>query len=939
MRTIFTVGVAVIAITAPTVGYTQDDPANCGLTQHQETIERIRYLTPEVAQPNICQSEVQTNRCLDGELTGWSGTFQFNHCTQRNAGEARLLQISQLSYQGAFRLSPSKFGDSSRATISQSDGIITYNSNNHSLFITGHPYEQQIAEFQIPAIVNSTNLEELNVGDSVIQPFTKILGTSKLDTGDYTHLKISGMELIDSSLVVNYMAKRDYNGTHDNTTFVVRTASDLSQSEIAGPYKLEGRLHSGGWISKIPTEWQPSLGGSYIFGNAGSDLVWYRSLGPTAFSFFPEDTLLAAHDSQTLIDTNTLLDFSFQDIMRDDSVNKDVPDQSVLLNENRLNDLWTVTTGASFGFIVPGTRTYATFGHSSGHDSGIDYGIVQDNGQKCYGPCAYETADKYGYYWLWDVNDLLKVKNGEKDAHEIRPYQYGKFNTPFGSDISGGTFDPENRTLYLAIAKGDTGYHYDKPPVFVTYQIEDFSEYIPVGCDDLAHGESYSRVRYAADFVDSGAACMSETQHNMCNDGDMQGWTGSYQFESCEELSPIRVDLPLVNMNALDYAGAFRISGANFGSDSKHNANYSNGVITLNPDRNSLFLVGHSQVDAIGEFAIPEISPDLTGDDLPMVDTSIQNFETFYGTDRVDTGIEGFFRIMGMHYIDGALMVNYINWYDALNNETDTTMLIKDASQLATSDIVAPFQLAGAAHAAGYISPVPSEWQDWLGGTIMNGAPKASIIGRLSVGPTAFVMDPASQLLTNQGGELNTNRLLDFALTNILYDQDKYPDYPGYEPVLYNDDLQNDLWTMLSGTSYGFIVPGTTTYMTIGVSGGHDSGLGYKATQIDGNQCAGPCSYDPNDNYPYYWLWNMNDLLEVQAGNKEAHEIRPYEYGVLPLPDHIKDLTGAQGVGGGTFDEVNGRLYLSFPQAGQVGRYDRPPLIVAFDVNAANGQL
>ena len=57
--------------------------------------------------------------------------------------------------------------------------------------------------------------------------------------------------------------------------------------------------------------------------------------------------------------------------------------------------------------------------------------IVQDNGKRTGGYSSYAVKDNYHYYWLWDVNDFVRVRAGEVEPHDVRPYEYGIFRTPF----------------------------------------------------------------------------------------------------------------------------------------------------------------------------------------------------------------------------------------------------------------------------------------------------------------------------------------------------------------------------------------------------------------------------------------------------------------------------------------------------------------------------
>jgi hypothetical protein len=159
-----------------------------------------------------------------------------------------------------------------------------------------------------------------------------------------------------------------------------------------------------------------------------------------------------------------LLDFSLANPLHED-----------LSNDLGTNDLWTHLSRATFGMIIPDTRTYLTVGYSGGHISGVCYKCTQDDGTECGGYCAPLANDYSQYYWLWDVNDMLAVKNGTKQPFDVRPYDYGILATPFESyahQIGGGDFDPASGLLYLTIQRADTAQGtYANPPVVVAYQI------------------------------------------------------------------------------------------------------------------------------------------------------------------------------------------------------------------------------------------------------------------------------------------------------------------------------------------------------------------------------------------------------------------------------------------------------------------------------------
>tara|TARA_R110001583_G_scaffold14664_7_gene61126 strand:- start:37289 stop:38824 length:1536 start_codon:yes stop_codon:yes gene_type:complete len=377
--------------------------------------------------------------------------------------ELPLFDISQLTYEGAFRIAASENGVSD---INYSEGPIAYNYDNNSLFIVGHAHQQAIAEYAIPEIVKSEVLSELNMVADPIQVFSQVL--SKTTDGNPEGIdRVGGLYYINhggqGKLIVNGYEYYDAPGDNTVSTLIVNDANAIENSQVTGYFSFEGGAgHTSGWISPIPEAWQEILEGSHITGqSSGIPIISRLSVGPSAFSF----EMNAALNAENSIRTNTLLDFSLSTPLHED-----------LSNDSKTNDLWTHLSRATYGFIVPGTRTYLTLGQSGGHESGICYKCTQDNGNLCGGYCTPQANDNYQYYWLWDMNDLVAVKNGTLPAHEVRPYDYGNFETPFQSNgsksIGGASFDASTGNLYVSVKKGDTEQGtYARPPVIVIYNI------------------------------------------------------------------------------------------------------------------------------------------------------------------------------------------------------------------------------------------------------------------------------------------------------------------------------------------------------------------------------------------------------------------------------------------------------------------------------------
>ncbi len=313
----------------------------------------------------------------------------------------------------------------------------------------------------------------------------------------------------------------------------------------------------------------------------------------------------------------------------------------------------------------------------------------------------------------------------------------------------------------------------------------------------------------------------------------------------------------LFGMDQLDYLGAFRLPSAEFGVSS---LNYSEGPIVYNPRRHSLFMVGHSHQQAIAEFLIPALVKSEIVTELNIAPTPLQNFSLVL--DRSDSpNRQNIDRVGGLAFFHGEygteLFVNAYEYYDAEADNVDSSLILRNADNLAETKVDGFFQFqAPAGHSAGWLSPIPVEWQTVLGGSYITGhSGGIPIISRSSVGPSAFAFDPFEVIGTQKNtGSIATTQLLDFSLEHPLNDD------------LENINLDNDLWTHLSRVTYGFIVPGSRSYLTIGYSGGHKRGVCYKCEHINDpdNTCSGYCAKDAQDQSSYFWLWDIADFIKVK---------------------------------------------------------------------------
>jgi hypothetical protein len=375
-------------------------------------------------------------------------------------------------------------------------------------------------------------------------------------------------------------------------------------------------------------------------------------------------------------------------------------------------------------------------------------------------------------------------------------------------------------------------------------------------------------------------------------------------------------DAPLIEIDALDFVGAFRLPATTFGASS---LNYSEGPIEV--VGSSLFIVGHAHHQAIAEFTIPPLVRSDVLDELEMAATPRQPFTTILA--RAATNPESLDRIGGLRWIDGPagprLLVNAYEYYDAPADNRRTTLVVRDPTDLASSDVDGFYALDGAARTAGWMSDVPDAWQNALGGPLISGASSGiPIISRTSVGPSAFAFDPGSLIDGAPLAEtIPTRALLAYNLSTPLHDD------------LSNGSGSNGMWTHLSRAVFGFIVPGTSTYLTLGHSGGHGpGGVCYKCIpQGRDAPCGGYCARDPDDNGLFYWAYDVSEMAAVAVGDRTPESLRPYASGPFLAP------FGGSEMGGGAYDADSGRLYLTMQRADRdQGQYANPPVVVVFEV-------
>lgn len=397
--------------------------------------------------------------------------------------EARLISFDEIeaAYEGAFTVS---YADDVSNT-GYIEGKIAYDRNRNSIFLDSHTYEDAIGEFSLPSVLSTTKeINDLPLAVPV-QGFSTVLDRSK--TGNSQKLdNIGALALVDGSLWIQAYEFYDAPADNTDTTLIIRSPSNLENSEVDGFFQMEGAAKTISYISKIPLEWQESLQGEYLAGNGGGVPINSRlSIGPSLYAFSPT----SASGNSGVIPTKEWLSYPLLNALstklytfRDDSGPWDSYNRTGMNSDfEQSNRLWTEASSAAFAFIMPGTSTFVVIGESGMHESGGGYKITQTDGTLCPGGCAYDPKDQYPYYWLYDLKEIIRADH----SYDPLPYEYGKFDNHFPNGFpTGGTFDLETKTLLLvnksATEPGEAG-----DPVITVYDLSKISTRVPRPPEDL----------------------------------------------------------------------------------------------------------------------------------------------------------------------------------------------------------------------------------------------------------------------------------------------------------------------------------------------------------------------------------------------------------------------------------------------------------------------
>lgn len=333
---------------------------------------------------------------------------------------APLLQKQDLVYQGTFRVPNSDYGG----------GAIAYNAANNSLFTTGHDWYQQTAEISIPTATNTTNPNNL-VTAQILQPYVDATAGRRgsVNPGDPNGTVIGGYLVADNKLHISVFSFYDASGTQLSSHFTRPLDLSSGGSQVQGPFKIGSDAHfTSAYMGVVPPEWQSLLGGPALIGNCCRAIISVQSSGPSISVFNPSSVGAAPAPATRLLG---------------------YPAPYTLgPGATTTNNIYNLATSIN-GVVFPrGTRSVLFFGlHGTGR---YCYGEASECGGDPVNP--YKGNHAYPYVtqvWAYDANDLLAVKQGSKQQHQVQPYAIWTMDLPFGVGVSGATYDPATGRIFL----------------------------------------------------------------------------------------------------------------------------------------------------------------------------------------------------------------------------------------------------------------------------------------------------------------------------------------------------------------------------------------------------------------------------------------------------------------------------------------------------------
>lgn len=396
-------------------------------------------------------------------------------------------------------------------------------------------------------------------------------------------------------------------------------------------------------------------------------------------------------------------------------------------------------------------------------------------------------------------------------------------------------------------------------------------------------------------------------------------------------------DINAAGASSATYLGAFRFPDTeNTGTDVDFF--YSLPAIGVTAG-NKMLAVGHGN-RRIAEINIPTLSKSTSLASLARASYSTAFFDPVNNAPVItpNWGAGGPY-VSGIKTYNGRVMVNVYANYDGSGAADRNLCVLNSASAPGIASergfFTGTADGVNVAHSGVWISEIPAGDKAAFGGTHVMGGSSGnkyrSINLRNAMGPTAFVYDAnASDSVTGStpaanGATLSYQRLMDFSMDHVLN----------------NSSLGSagQQWSNCSEAFYGFLVPGTDTYMVLGFNEGYNTGISYydPAPPWPGNKGYGPNAETDVGNW--VWFFKKSDLLKVKSGEiANPWDLVAYEHARIILPlEGAQTVSGLHTISGGDFDLATNRLWLSLLGAEPMGMPGALPVGLCFDFSSLIG--
>jgi hypothetical protein len=356
--------------------------------------------------------EVQTTVYLPIILKAWSATT--SQPPPSNGTTTDLIQPSDLTYQGAFRLPADPTGEGwewsnwASALTYYPDGDPSGPSDGYpgSLYGTGHDWYQYVAEVSIPVPVMSAgkDVNDLNTA-TMLQDFADIqgglFGTMEMPRVGLAYLPPQGSQS-SGKLYFAWAPHLDEGATNPSHGW---SELNLSNPQSAGAWRIgeHWNYRTGDYLFDIPPTWADShVSGRYLitgrFRDGGQD-----AQGPSLFAIAPWAEGNPPASGATLPATTLLLYTAVTDA------------EQHTLNNYHHSDEWTggawLTAGDSSAVIFVGNKGTGACWYGN-PDGPCD--TCEDRG--------WWSTGFVGQMLFYDPADLADVVAGAMEAWEPQPY-------------------------------------------------------------------------------------------------------------------------------------------------------------------------------------------------------------------------------------------------------------------------------------------------------------------------------------------------------------------------------------------------------------------------------------------------------------------------------------------------------------------------------------